>query len=276
MAAFAGVADKVRSFHRRRIALPDSIDASALVLDVGSGDKPHWRADVLVDRFPEAEHAVQRSGTAAARTPRPLFDADVTDMPFADHVFDYVICSHLLEHVTDPGGAIDEMMRVAKAGYIEVPRAASAKIIDFPSHLWWCRESLDAASGEPTLVFTAKTTHAFDAEIEGFARLPHIERELNALIDRHLDDCVIALAWTGAVSYRVEGHVDADLVAHVAASTAHHKGVETLAGRALTTALTLPERRRLRRVPVLHDDIVRPELRLGRAEMLQPRRYALR
>ena len=274
MSAIADVTGKVRSFHRRRIALPSFIDASSLVLDVGSGDKPHWRADVLVDRFPEAEHAVQRSGTAAARTPRPLFDADVTDMPFVDKVFDYVICSHLLEHVTDPAAAIDEMVRVSKAGYIEVPRATSAKVIDFPSHVWWCRDE-GGPGGARTLVFTAKTTHAFDPEIESFARLPHIERELNALIDRYLDDCVIALAWSGDVSYRVEGVVDDDLLARVAVSNAHHKQAETLAGRVLTAALTLPERRRLRRAPVRHDDIVREPFRLGRDEALTPRRYAV-
>src|SRR3546814_20859118 len=56
------------------------------------------------------------------------------------------------------------MMRVARSGYIEVPLAASSKIIDFPSHLWWCR--LDRSTTPPTLVFEAKTTPYFDAEIQ--------------------------------------------------------------------------------------------------------------
>ena len=60
---------QLRSFYRRRIAIP--VTASSLVLDVGSGDKPHWRADVLVDRFPDAEHAIQRSGSQAARARDP-------------------------------------------------------------------------------------------------------------------------------------------------------------------------------------------------------------
>ena len=81
-----------------------SIDA-ALVLDVGSGDKPHWRADVLLDRYVGDEHGGQRSGASAARVDRPLFDADAADMPFADKVFDYAICSHVLEHVERPGSS---------------------------------------------------------------------------------------------------------------------------------------------------------------------------
>src|SRR6187431_958755 len=103
----------VRSFHRRRIVIP--ADAESLVLDVGSGDKPHWRADVLVDRYISAEHAGQRSGRAAARVSRPLFDADAAALPFADGVFDYAICSHVLEHVPDPAAVVAELTRIARA-----------------------------------------------------------------------------------------------------------------------------------------------------------------
>src|SRR5215218_3097530 len=95
-----GLVQSLRIFHERRIALPVGDDD--LVLDVGSGDKPSWRADVLLDRYAGAEYAAQRSGRSSARVSRPLFDADAADMPFADGVFDYAICSNLLEHVTDP------------------------------------------------------------------------------------------------------------------------------------------------------------------------------
>ncbi|MGZ4701557.1 MAG: hypothetical protein ACXV98_10120, partial [Ilumatobacteraceae bacterium] len=64
---------QLRSFYRRRIAIP--VGPDALVLDVGSGDKPHWRADVLLDRYVGEEHGGQRSGTSTARVDRPLFDA---------------------------------------------------------------------------------------------------------------------------------------------------------------------------------------------------------
>ncbi len=97
----------LRVFHQRRIAVPVTDDA--LVLDVGSGDKPSWRADVLLDRYAGAEHSAQRSGRAAARVSRPLFDADAADMPFRDDAFDYAICSNLLEHVADPVAVAAEL-----------------------------------------------------------------------------------------------------------------------------------------------------------------------
>src|SRR4051812_40578122 len=148
----------LRVFHERRIALPVGDDA--LVLDVGSGDKPSWRADVLLDRYLGDEYAAQRSGRGAARVTRPLFNADAAAMPFADGAFDYTICSNLLEHVVDPASVLQELMRVSAAGYIEVPEASSAKIIDFPSHIWWCR--LDETTAPPTLVFAAKDSPDFD------------------------------------------------------------------------------------------------------------------
>ncbi len=39
---------------------------------------------------------------------------DITDIPFADATFDYVICSHVLGHVLDEKKAIEEMFRVLK------------------------------------------------------------------------------------------------------------------------------------------------------------------
>jgi SAM-dependent methyltransferase len=259
------LARRLRSFHSRRIAIP--VGADALVLDVGSGDKPHWRADVLLDRYVEAEHGGQRSGRAAARISRPLFAADAADMPFADGVFDYVVCSHVLEHVADPAAVIAEITRVGKAGYIEVPQAGSAKILDFPSHLWWCR--LDGS----TLVFTAKRARAFDPEIAGYIERSGVERELERLLDRAFDYRIVCLRWEESVDVRVEGTLDPLFVATALSAEVHHRAGQTFGSRMLTAAMALPHRRHLRRAPVLFDDVVKPELRTGSGERLQKRLY---
>ncbi len=253
-------AAQVRSFHRRRIAIP--VDHTALVLDVGSGDKPHWRADVLLDRFPGGEHGGQRSGASTARVDRPLFDADASDMPFADTAFDYVICSHVLEHVERPEAVIAELTRVAKAGYIEVPEAASAKIVDFPSHLWWV--TLD----EGVLVFTAKSAAYFDADIDRYLTASGMRQPLADLLDKHLDHRVVELPWTGSVACRVVGAPSAALIASAHEADAHHRSGETVAVRAFTALLTLALRRRKHRGPIRYDDIVRADLRTGRGDQL--------
>jgi len=260
------LARRLRSFHSRRIAIP--VGPDALVLDVGSGDKPHWRADVLLDRYVDAAFGGQRSGLAAARITRPLFAADAADMPFADGVFDYVVCSHVLEHVPDPAAVIREITRVGKAGYIEVPQAASAKILDFPSHLWWCR--LDGS----TLVFTAKHARAFDPEIASYIERSGVENELEKLLDRAFDYRVVSLRWTESVDVRVEGTLDPLFEATARSAEVHHRPGQSAAGRLLTWTMALPHRQRRHRRPVLFDDVVKPTLRTGKGERLQKRIYA--
>ncbi|MEY2583782.1 MAG: hypothetical protein QOE09_3631 [Ilumatobacteraceae bacterium] len=259
------VVSQLRSFHRRRIRIP--VDDTALVLDVGSGDKPHWRADVLLDHYVGDEHGGQRSGASAARVDRPLFDADAADMPFADKVFDFAICSHVLEHVERPDRVISELTRVGKAGYIEVPSAASAKIVDFPSHLWW------VTLEDGVLVFTAKTSAYFDADIDRYLTDSGMRQPLADLLDKHLDHRVIELPWRDKVECRLVGSPPAELVAAAHDVDAHHRGGETLASRALVMLLTLPLRHRKHRGGILYDDIVRPDLRTGRREPLTAKIY---
>lgn len=256
---------QLRSFKRRRIDIP--VDEHALVLDIGSGDKPHWRADVLLDRFVGAEHGGQRSGRAEATVDRPLFDSDAARMPFADGVFDYVICSHVLEHVVDPGAVIDEIVRVGRAGYIEVPEAASAKIVDFPSHLWWC--TIDHG----TLVFTAKQQPYFDPDIERFLVTSGMREPVAKLLDRNLDHRVIELAWSQRVDYVVRGTPPIEMISHATAAHPPHRGMDAMVNRTLTAVYSTPQRGKRRRQPIAFDDLVQPQWRTGRGEVLSNRIY---
>lgn len=255
-------------FHERRIALP--VSENGLVLDVGSGDKPSWRADVLLDRYTDDSFAGQRSGMRGARVSRPLFDADAADMPFADGVFDYAICSNLLEHVTDPVGVARELTRVARAGYIEVPEAASAKIVDFPSHLWWCR--LDEADGE-TLVLTAKDAPYFDGEIDAYIERAGVRRELDAVLNRRFEHRVIRLQWTDQVRLRTEGTLDPAFAEQAVHAEGHPRTWEAQVVKAITDAITWRQQRRVRERRITWDSIVKPELRRGDGMVLERRIY---
>lgn len=258
---------QLRLFVDRRLRFPVGDDA--LVLDVGSGDKPSWRADVLLDRYPGEEYAGQRSGTARAKVTRPLFDADAADMPFADDAFDYTICSNLLEHVPDPGAVIDELVRVSRAGYIEVPEAASAKIVDFPSHVWWCR--MDAG----TLVFEPKTRRHFDPEIGEYLARTGLERRVEKVLDSRFEDRVIMLHWSDDVDYRVEGQVPEEFMARALTEPGHSKDLSATLILAATNLVTIPRRRRIARRELRFDDIVKPEFRRGDGALLERRVYRL-
>jgi SAM-dependent methyltransferase len=112
----------------RKLRLP--IHSTDLVLDVGSGANPHPRADVLLERYVSGEH---RHG-ALAVADRPIVFADACRMPFKDKAFDYVIAFHVLEHVPTPELFLNELMRIAKAGYIETPNVMFEHMLPYDVH----------------------------------------------------------------------------------------------------------------------------------------------
>ena len=109
-----------------------NIRADDFVLEIGSGHNPKTRSDVLCDKFIEDDE--QRGGKITAD--RPIVEADGQFLPFADKTFDYVICSHVLEHVEDPRQLIAELMRVANRGYIETPSEIGERIYGWHYHHW--------------------------------------------------------------------------------------------------------------------------------------------
>ena len=112
----------------RKLSLP--VNRSAIVLDVGSGGNPHPRSDVLLDRVLGAEH---RSGTPMV-IDRLTVLGDANKLPFKNKSFDYIIASHILEHMENPETFISELMRVGKAGYIETPNFICERLTPCLAH----------------------------------------------------------------------------------------------------------------------------------------------
>jgi Methyltransferase domain len=100
----------------------------ALVLDVGGWASPFPRADWVIDLMPHETRGLYGYDETQARDER--FSAEtwvVRDIcarepwPFVEDQFDFVVCSHTLEDIRDPIWVCSEIVRVGKAGYIEVP-----------------------------------------------------------------------------------------------------------------------------------------------------------
>ena len=97
------------------------IEKSQRVLDIGSGHMPFPFATDLAD-FAVDDDDYGRAGVPVKQLGgRDVYACNVEDMPFADKTFDFVNCSHVLEHTEKPEKACEELMRVAKRGYIETP-----------------------------------------------------------------------------------------------------------------------------------------------------------
>jgi SAM-dependent methyltransferase len=118
------------------------------VLDLGSGHHPFPLATVLSD-ISVADGSIGRAG-AKFENPRglPVHEFPVERIPFADGEFDFLYCSHVLEHSTDPERACSEIQRVARRGYIETPTAhkdlwlGSAKPSNHTTSVEWENDSL--------------------------------------------------------------------------------------------------------------------------------------
>lgn len=109
------------------------IKPTDLVLEIGSGDRPNPRSDVLVDRF--IDDNTERGGDL--RIDRPLIVADAQALPFKDKSFDYVVCYHILEHMDEPAQFLSEITRVGKRGHIQSPSEIAERLFHWPFHRWY-------------------------------------------------------------------------------------------------------------------------------------------
>lgn len=136
----------------RLLALP----ADHLLLDVGGWAAPVNRADWVIDLMPYESRGVLLPGGVGPGPER--FDAERWVMrdicshepwPFANDFFDFAVCTFTLEDVRDPIRVCEEMSRVARSGYIEVPsvldeltwanpEASGGPWVGHSHHRWLC------------------------------------------------------------------------------------------------------------------------------------------
>jgi len=60
-------------------------------------------------------------------------------LPFKENEFDFVISSHVIEHVNDLNFFINEIQRISKKGYIELPSRLADNLVfeNLKDHKWW-------------------------------------------------------------------------------------------------------------------------------------------
>lgn len=190
------------------------------VLDVGSGDGPSPAADVLCDRF-VGDNTERNSPICLDR---PFVSGDVHSLPFRDLAFDFVYCSHLLEHTRDPGRAIAELERVSRAGFVEVPSEYLERTAkSTPTHYWFVRREGDA------LVFTPKPAGVLDERVNRIfdqVLMNHDPLYTAFHWSRFYSLFNIGILWEGRLPHRVEGAV----ATHEAGFTKGSEGADSAEG----------------------------------------------
>jgi hypothetical protein len=186
------------SLARIESELPDD----AVVLDVGGWGRPLARADWVVDLMPyETRGLYGRDGDGPERFGADTWvQIDVCDhdaWPFADGQFDFAVCSHTLEDVRDPLRVCSELVRVAKAGYIEVPsRLEEQSPMDGRPGVGWThhRWLVDVLDDPPGLEFVFKHGVVYTAPE---ARFPPGFHAMLSDVER-----VSRLWWDGSFEFR--------------------------------------------------------------------------
>ena len=114
--------------------LEDNSDLNVVDLGCGtSGSCPF--ANVFVDVHDHSEHFVDHKFVK--------HDLNTYPLPFKDKEFDYSFTSHILEHISDPLSFLKEVVRISKAGYVEVPSPIIDNLVsgddqfDPYGHKWW-------------------------------------------------------------------------------------------------------------------------------------------
>lgn len=185
----------------QKALVPFDISDGEKVLDVGSGGDPFPYATHLADLY-EGE-TTHRAGPLVTRG-IPFKTCDIENLPYEDKEFDFVYCSHVLEHVENPQRACEELMRVGKRGYIETPTRVSDTMLNFigkKNHHRWHINLL-----ANTLVFMEwREGERRDTGINDFYLMYHskYKNPFQELMHKHRDLFVNMLLWKDRFRYYV-------------------------------------------------------------------------
>jgi uncharacterized protein YbaR (Trm112 family) len=166
------------------------------VLEVGAGQSPHPRADVVVDKY--VADSFERSGEAPLDFSKPLVVADGHRLPFADESFAYALALHVLEHAADPARFASELSRVAAKGFVQVPSRQAELTFGWPYHPWLIDRSGDTLVFKPKGELRAPSGDLFH---RSFAESPLLRLWWAA----HRSEWQHSIAWRGSLTVRVEG-----------------------------------------------------------------------
>jgi ubiquinone/menaquinone biosynthesis C-methylase UbiE len=98
------------------------------ILDIGCGYGANKFATTVSDVLDLSNHYKDKSFVKITEK----------KLPFKDKEFDFVIASHVVEHVEDVSYFLNELSRIGKKGYIEVPTRLEDNLVfeNKKAHIW--------------------------------------------------------------------------------------------------------------------------------------------
>ena len=194
-------------FHKEKLR---SIKAKDHVLEIGPGALPHPRADIYLERIFETEEGArsQRGDASRVAYQKPVVYYDGGRFPFEDEEFDYVICSHVLEHIPleELQQFISEIQRIAHKGYIEFPSVFYEFINYSDVHKWF----MNYRSG--SILFLDKTTFKSNNIHKIFRELFYgKDPYMHTAFKRFKDFFFLGFEWAERINFKIVDDFD-DLI----------------------------------------------------------------
>ena len=160
-----------------------SSNSSWLILDIGCGYNANRFASVVCDVQDLSNYYPNNK----------FIKLKEKKLPFKDNEFDFVIASHVIEHVEDVEFFIKELERVSKQGYIELPTMLEDNLVfeNKKDHLW----HMDFDDVEFKLLISKKVQY-----FEPILTVSSIKK-LNELFRRSF---ILELYWEKTIDYEIK------------------------------------------------------------------------
>ena len=99
------------------------------ILDIGCGYTANENANIIADV----------KDLSVFYKDKKFIQITEKNLPFADNEFDFIISSHVIEHVENFEFFIKELERISKKGYVELPTRLADNIVfeNQSDHIWW-------------------------------------------------------------------------------------------------------------------------------------------
>ena len=153
------------------------------ILDLGCGYRANENANVIADVKDFSNYYKDKK----------FVKINEKKLPFKDKEFDFVIASHVIEHVNDFEFFIKEIERIAPRGYIELPTRLADNLVfeNVDDHIWWFQ--YDDVSNS---LISFKKKQLID---------PFITVATSKILEKMFkESLIIELEWENKIDFRIE------------------------------------------------------------------------
>ena len=163
-----------------------SKNANWNVLDIGCGYRANENASVVADVQDLSDFYKNKN----------FIKVEEKRLPFKNKEFDFVIASHVIEHVDDFEFFIKELERISNKGYIELPSRLADNLVfeNKNDHIWWF--TYDDLNNQ---IIASKRNQLVD---------PFITVSMAKILEQKFrESLVLELAWEDKIEYKIDNKI---------------------------------------------------------------------